>query len=127
LSSDSEEFPIAVVEAMSAGLPIVATAVGDIHLMVSNENRGQIVDRGDEAAFVRALARLVDRADIRMQLGRHNLHKARRDYQDSAMIATYADLYNGVIQERARQWRGARPAAVAISSIDAGSTPRFAK
>jgi len=38
LSSKSEQFPIAVVEGMAAGLPIVAPAIGDIPLMVTPDN-----------------------------------------------------------------------------------------
>src|SRR3546814_13453089 len=48
LSSDSEQFPISLVEAMAADLPIVATAVGDIPVMVSTDNRPLIVERDDE-------------------------------------------------------------------------------
>ncbi|MDB5723224.1 MAG: glycosyltransferase [Alphaproteobacteria bacterium] len=127
LSSDSEQFPIVVVEAMAAGLPIVATDVGDIAAMVSRENRGGIVDRCDEAGFGHALARLVDEEALRTRLGRSNACKARSDYQDGPMIAAYAELYGSVLAD-AGAWRPyAGRAAAAISSIEAGAIPRFAK
>ncbi|HKR25499.1 MAG TPA: glycosyltransferase, partial [Allosphingosinicella sp.] len=50
LSSDSEQFPISLVEAMAAGLPAVATAVGDVGAIVSEDNAPLIVDPEDEAA-----------------------------------------------------------------------------
>ena len=55
LSSDSEQFPISLVEAMAAGLPAVATAVGDVSAIVSADNRPLIVEPDDEAAFAAAL------------------------------------------------------------------------
>ncbi|MES2441518.1 MAG: glycosyltransferase [Pseudomonadota bacterium] len=121
LSSDSEQFPIAVVEAMAAGLPVAATDVGDIRAMVSEANRAHVVERDDEAALGRALALLVDDAGLRSRLGQENLRKARREYQDGPMITAYADLYNQVIEA------GYARAASAISSTEAGATPRFAK
>jgi glycosyltransferase involved in cell wall biosynthesis len=121
LSSDSEQFPICVVEAMSAGLPVVATDVGDIRTMVSSENSLQIVTRDDEAAFTRALALLTDQRELRASLGRSNLRKARREFQDGPMIAAYAELYSGVIADAHAR------AASATSSIEAGATPLFAK
>lgn len=122
LSSDSEQFPIALVEAMAAALPVVATHVGDIRTMVSEGNRAQIVNRDDEAAFSRALGLLADENGLRSRLGQENQRKAQREYEDGPMIAAYADLYNRVIAGT----RYAR-AASAISSIDAGATPLFAK
>ncbi len=97
LSSDSEQFPISLVEAMAAGLPAVATAVGDIQAMVSDDNRPLIVEPGDEAAFAAALDSLAERPDLRRAIGRANREKAEAEYDGGKMIARYARLYGEAI------------------------------
>ena len=97
LSSDSEQFPISLVEAMAAGLPAVATAVGDVPAMVSADNRPLIVEAGDEAAFAAALDTLAERADLRRAIGRANRDKAILEYDEKAMIGRYARLYGEAI------------------------------
>jgi glycosyltransferase involved in cell wall biosynthesis len=93
LSSDSEQFPIALVEAMAAGLPTVATAVGDVATIVSRDNLPLIVEAGDEAAFALALDTLAERPDLRHSIGRANREKALAEYDESEMIDHYARLY----------------------------------
>ena len=93
LSSDSEQFPIAMIEAMAAGLPVVATDVGDVCAMVSAENRRFVVAADDEAAFADALARLIASRDLRHRLGATNRAVARERYGEDAMIAAYRALY----------------------------------
>ncbi len=93
LSSDSEQFPISLVEAMAAGLPVVATDVGDVRAMVCEANRALIVPSRDETALATALARAVENPDLRASLGTANRVRAVAEYDEAAMIARYRALY----------------------------------
>ena len=97
LSSDSEQFPISLIEAMAAGLPAVATAVGDVPAMVAEDNKPLIVEAGDEAAFAAALDSLADQPHLRKAIGAANREKAAALYDERDMIAAYARLYGEAI------------------------------
>ncbi len=95
LSSDSEQFPISVVEAMAAGLAVASTDVGDVAAMVSGENRRFVVP--GEAALAGALAALAGDPALRRAVGEANRVKAAAQYDEKRMIASYAALYGGMI------------------------------
>ena len=108
LSSDSEQYPISLVEAMAAGLPAVCTDVGDVRHMVAAENRRFIIDKADEAAFARALSELAADAQLRADIGAANRALAAAEYGVEHMFARYRSLYGSAMKcaEFARQGGG---------------------
>jgi len=92
LSSDTEQMPTSVMEAMASGLPVVATDVGDVAEMLTAENRAFVVSRDDEA-FAGALLKLVADASLRDALGSANQSAACARFGVSRMFADYDAVF----------------------------------
>ncbi|MBV7255555.1 glycosyltransferase family 4 protein [Pacificimonas sp. WHA3] len=97
LSSDSEQFPISLVEAMAAGLPAASTRVGDIEAIVAKENRPLLARTADAEALGRNLARLIGDAALRRAVGAANLAKVKAEYDEGVMISAYRQLYEAAM------------------------------
>lgn len=93
LSSDSEQFPVSLVEAMAAGLPALSTNVGDVAHIVAPDNLPFVTPLRNEPAYAKALRDLVGDADLRARIGAANRLRAQADYDDDDMVARYAELY----------------------------------
>jgi glycosyltransferase involved in cell wall biosynthesis len=99
LSSDTEQMPYTVLEAMAAGRALATTNVGDIRQMVAPENQPFIVPCDDDA-LAGALVALLTDAPLRRRLGEANRTRARSIYDQEAMFEAYAVLYDRLIGVR---------------------------
>jgi glycosyltransferase involved in cell wall biosynthesis len=92
LSSDTEQMPNSLLQAMAAGRPVAAVGVGDVARIVAPENRPLVVPRDDQAALTAALAALAADADRRALLGRLNQERVKSHYSLDSMVAAYGAL-----------------------------------
>ena len=98
LSSDTEQAPISLMEAMAAGLPVIATNVGDIESMVSPENRAYITPLKNDEAYADALVRLMQNPTARADIGAANKRRAKSFFSLARMAAAHRTLYLAVME-----------------------------
>lgn len=106
LSSLQESAPMAVIEAMAAGKPVVATGVGGVPDLVAEGETGYIVPPGNDGAMARRLSELLADAELRDRMGRRAREVARDRFGVDRVARSYYDLYHQVCEER-RSRRGA--------------------
>lgn len=94
LSSDTEQMPFSVMEAMACGLPVAATEVGDLRAMLAPENLPHLAAL-NETALADAIRPLLGDGALRARLGAANRAKAERDYDEETMFRRYAALIDG--------------------------------
>jgi glycosyltransferase involved in cell wall biosynthesis len=95
----SEGLPLALLEAMFAARPIVASDVGEIGTVLAN--RGVLVPPGSAPAIACAVDRLLARPELARRLGERAQVRAAAEYDVSRMVARYADIYAGLAAARA--------------------------
>lgn len=93
LSSRSEGLPISVIEAMAAGLPVVASDVGGLRELVENGVTGILVPPGDAGALGDALGRLVGDPQLRRAMGDASRARAEALFDLPAFRQAHLDLY----------------------------------
>ncbi len=98
MSSDTEQMPYAVLEAMCAGLPVVATDVGDIAAMVHADNRPFVVPRDEPDRLVAALAALTADAALRRRLGVGNRAEVRARFTIDRMVSAFARILDTTLR-----------------------------
>jgi glycosyltransferase involved in cell wall biosynthesis len=98
LSSDSEQYPISLVEAMTSAIPVVSTDVGDVRNIVVPDNLPFIVPRTDETALAQAIKELASDGELREKLGTANRALACSQYDEATMFARYRQLYGSAMK-----------------------------
>lgn len=97
LPSRTEGWPLALGEAMAAGLPTVTTDAPGIRDVVVRNQTGLVVPVEDPAALAEALERLGGNADLRQQFGSAGRDRIASHFGIGAMIEGHERLYKGVV------------------------------
>jgi glycosyltransferase involved in cell wall biosynthesis len=94
LASDYEGSPLAVIEAMAAGVPVAATAAGGTAELVSDGRTGALAPRGDAAALGEALERVLSEPARAEELGVEGRRVAEAELSLERMIERLVALYD---------------------------------
>ena len=86
MSSFAEGLPVVLMEAMAAGVSVVATRIAGIPELVTNEHSGLIVTPGDANAITRAICRLLGDPELRNRLARAGREKVEREFNINVEI-----------------------------------------
>ena len=96
LSSDTEQMPNALLEAMAASRAVAAVDVGDVKSIVCDDNRDFVVPRDDSSAFAAALATLLRDPEKRRTLGLKNRKRVVAMFSQEQMFAAYSEIFGSV-------------------------------
>ncbi|HEX6810222.1 MAG TPA: glycosyltransferase family 4 protein [Planctomycetota bacterium] len=100
LSSRTEQMPIALLEAMACGLPVVATDVGDVRTILPPEQQEFVVPARDPAAMAAALQRQLQDAPLRARLGALNRRQVEQHYEASSCLDRFVRVYESLLERR---------------------------
>jgi glycosyltransferase involved in cell wall biosynthesis len=97
LSSRREAMPMALLEAMASGLPVIATRLADVtDAIVENGVNGWLVDEQDREALTAAIARVLEDPDRAVRAGRAARQTMVDRYSLPSVAEQWADLYRAV-------------------------------
>jgi glycosyltransferase involved in cell wall biosynthesis len=88
-------------EAMAAGLPVVATNSGNLPELVIDGETGLLIEHQDRPALARQTRHLLDDADLRRRLGEAGRRRALEAFSTGAVSKKYANLYRELAETRA--------------------------
>jgi glycosyltransferase involved in cell wall biosynthesis len=97
LASDWEGNPLAVMEAMAAGLPVIGTAVGGVPELVKSGEHGILVNRGDGLALANSMRILLNDPEKRKAMAHAAHARARERFDARLMVQSYAALYRAAV------------------------------
>lgn len=97
LSSDWEGNPLSIMEAMSAGKPVISTAVGGVPELVEDGKTGLLIPPGDVESLAQAMRYLLEDSEARTSMGKASVQAALRRFDVAIMAKTYGELYETMV------------------------------
>lgn len=101
-ASRQEGLPMALLEGMASGLPVVATSVGQVPQVVNNDSVGRLVPPGQPSALARAITELLGDASLRLDIGVAAQNHIAAEFSADRMAADYLRVYEQALQEISR-------------------------
>lgn len=97
LPSFLEGQPIAIIEAMASGLPVVGTSIGAVPDLIRDGVEGRVVEPGDDAALADALGEVITDRDTRRRMSRASRQRAEQGHGLGRLSARLGALYRAVL------------------------------
>jgi glycosyltransferase involved in cell wall biosynthesis len=97
-SSRQEGLPIAMLEGMASGLPLVATAVGEVPTVVVDGQTGLLVPAEDVDSLTEGILSLLRDPEMRVRLGAAAKQRVEDEYSAARMTADYLRVYADAIE-----------------------------
>ncbi len=98
--SEHEGLPLAPLEAMSCGLPVIASSVGGIPDAIRHGENGILVEPRDVAGLVREISQLLDHPDVARRLGANASETVRERYSIGAVASRHYELFCSTWEKR---------------------------
>ncbi len=100
LPSKTEGVPLSLLEALGAGLPVVATRVGENDRILDNGKIGLLVEPENPTELARSIDKLLRDKALRKRLGKESRLFARREFSLQASAQALFDLYEALLKEK---------------------------
>lgn len=102
LISDWEGLPLSILEAMRAGLPVIASDVGGVSEAVEDDVNGFLIPKGDAELLKDKLAALLNSEELRLRMGEASRKKFRKSFTISRMVEKTISVYNSAIARKSQ-------------------------